>query len=237
MGEGHYYNPVIQSRLDTCFKLQDWKELTVYLGSLSHRDFRMAGDIIGRTLVQTEAEAFWGAFHALLTFHAKAFLGTMLKAIPLRRQTVGFTLHHGGFLLVADYLNGQGTEVDRMKFITGMLSVFEDNPEELVYLFKTLLVESPRLQMDFLLRGNSMASYYLLFLAMRQLEHDRALLVRCCGFLMKKGDTLSFNLTSMFKTYFDLQELKGTFSLCLTPYELGRLDASYELFRKAMLSI
>ena len=72
---------------------------------------------------------------------------------------------------------------------------------------------------------------------MRQLEHERDLLVRCCQCLMKKGDALSFNLASVAKLYFDLTPVKGTFSLHLAPYQLGCLDASFESFCRVMKSI
>ena len=53
-------------------------------------------------------------------------------------------------------------------------------------------------------------------------------------FLMKNGDAMSFNLASLMKTYFALNELKGTFSLSLKPFELARIESSFEAFRNAM---
>jgi hypothetical protein len=47
---------------------------------------------------------------------------------------------------------------------------------------------------------------------------------------MKRGDGLSFNLASLIKAYFGLDELKGTFSLRLKPYELARIESSYKAF-------
>jgi hypothetical protein len=49
-------------------------------------------------------------------------------------------------------------------------------------------------------------------------------------FLMKRGDALSFNLASLMKEYFGLEEMKGTFSLRLKPFELARLETSYRAF-------
>ena len=54
---------------------------------------------------------------------------------------------------------------------------------------------------------------------------------------MRKGDALSFNLASVAKVYFDLPQVKGTFSLKLDPYQLGRLEMSYASFRRVMQSI
>ena len=114
---------------------------------------------------------------------------------------------------------------------------FADDVAEAEYLFSSLHIEQPRERLDFLLRSEGMACYYLLFKVMRQLEHDKELLVRCCVYLMKKGDALSFNLASVCKIYFDLSQVKGTFSLQLNPYQLGLLELSYASFSKVMGSI
>jgi hypothetical protein len=51
---------------------------------------------------------------------------------------------------------------------------------------------------------------------------------------MKQGDGLSFNVASVFKIYFGLDSIRGTFSLQLAPYELSRLEQSYEAFAKVV---
>ena len=48
---------------------------------------------------------------------------------------------------------------------------------------------------------------------------------------------LAFNMASILAAYFGLGQLPGTFSLTLSPYELSRLDASYEPFRKLLLKV
>ena len=238
MGESKYYHPAMEARLAAYFEAMDWQGLAAYLDGLSNKDFRMAGNILGERLMpRVEAHVFWGAFHALLACHSKAFLGTMLKAAALRKQVAGFTLRHGGFLLVAGFLNGQGTEVDRAKFVCAMLAIFSEEVEELEYMFNCLQVDSGRGRMEILLHGQGTACAYLLFQSMRQVEHDRDLLARCCRVLMKRGDALSFNLASVAKVYFDLPQVKGTFSLSLSPFQLGWLETSFENFKKVMQGI
>lgn len=238
MAYAYANNPVILSRLEVLFGTADWSGLTEYLGGLSNRDFRCAVSSIGERVMPVVADdVFWTAFRALLAYHSKAFLVTMLKAVPARKKNQGFTLFHGGFLAVAEYLNAGASEVDRAKFIGFMLKVFTEEVEEVEHLFSVLHVDHPRSRLDFLLKGGGLASYYLLFKAMRQLEHDKDLLARCCVYLMKKGDSLSFNLASVSKAYFDLPQVKGTFSLRLNPYQLGHIESSFASFRKVMLSI
>ncbi len=231
-------NPVVLARLEVFFGTEDWNGLTCYLDGLSHKDFRNAGSMIGeRLLPVVPDEVFWTAFLVLFDYHSKAFLVTMLKAAQVRKQSVGFTLFHEGFSAVAERLNGVGTEVDRTKFTAFMLRVFTDEVDEVGRLFSALHIDHPLTRLEFLLRGEGMSCYYLLFNAMRQLEHDKDLLARCCVYLMKKGDSLSFNLASVSKVYFDLPQVKGTFSLRLAPYQLGMLEASYASFKKVLCSI
>ena len=238
MAGSRYNDAVMERRLAVFLKAMDWRGLTVCLDGLSNKDFRMAGIVLGeRLLPEVEDSVFWAAFHALVSYQSKAFLVTALKAVPLRKQRGGFTLRHGGFLLLADYLNRGGTELDRSKFIRFMLGVFADEVEELEYLFRTLCVDDVKRQMEYLLQGDGVACAYLLFQTMRRTEHDKDLLARCCRLLMRKGDSLSFNLASLCKVYFDLPEVKGTFSLHLSPFQLGRLETSYENFRKVLQGI
>lgn len=239
MVSGKYYNEVIQERLEAFVRTESWEGLTSYLDGLSHRDFRMAGFIMSeRFMPRMDTPLFWNLFYALLAYDSKAFLMTMLKSVPLRRRQMGFSLcREDGYRRVAAYLNQCGTDIDRSKFISYMLGVFAEEVDELEFLLGSLHVDHPRERMHYLLRGEGLGCYYLLFKAMRQTEHDRDLLTGCCRFLMRKGDALSFNLASVAKVYFDLPQVKGSFSLKLDPYQLGRLEMSYASFRRVMQSI
>ncbi len=233
-----YHNPLILARLESFFGSGDWEGLAVYLDGLSRREFRMACEILGGRIMPRVPDAvFWEAFRFLSARHSKAFLMTLLKSVPLRKRERGFSLRQDGYVAVAKFLNDAGTGLDRDKFVRFMVGIFGEDAEELSYLFGSLRMDAPRERARYLLRGGGMACYYLLFQCMRQLEHERDFLARCCLFLMKKGDSLSFNLASVAKLYFDLTQVKGTFSLRLAPYQLGCLDASFESFRRVMKSI
>ena len=122
MAYGKYYNPLILARLESYFEAGDWDGLAVYLDSLSHREFRMAGEIISvQIMPRVPDTVFWEAFRFLLVYHSKAFLVTLLKSVPLRKQKSGFTLRQDGYVPVAKFLNDAGTELDRAKFIRFMV--------------------------------------------------------------------------------------------------------------------
>ena len=141
MAYGKYYNPLILARLESYFEAGDWDGLAVYLDSLSHREFRMAGEIISvQIMPRVPDTVFWEAFRFLLVYHSKAFLVTLLKSVPLRKQKSGFTLRQDGYVPVAKFLNDAGTELDRAKFIRFMVEIFGEDTEELSYLFGSLPV-------------------------------------------------------------------------------------------------
>ena len=62
------------------------------------------------------------------------------------------------------------------------------------------------------------------------MEHDKPLLIRTCHFLMKRGDGLSFSMASLLRLSFGFEEVRGTFSLSLEPYQLARIEQNYEAF-------
>ena len=82
-----------------------------------------------------------------------------------------------------------------------------------------------------LLRINTLPAAYTLFREMKTQEEDLALLRSTCLALMKRGDARAFRLASLCVSYFGLEDIPGTFSLTLQPYELSRLDQSYDTFK------
>jgi hypothetical protein len=66
---------------------------------------------------------------------------------------------------------------------------------------------------------------------MKTMEEDASLLRSTCLALMKRGDARAFRLASLCVSYFGLEAIPGTFSLTLQPYELSRLDQSYDTFK------
>ena len=84
-------------------------------------------------------------------------------------------------------------------------------------------------------RVGTPACYFLLFRALKQMDADLSYLRRIAVELIRKGDKTSFNLAAILQRYFDLGTLPGTFSLQMPPYELSRLDQSYDNFLKILL--
>lgn len=230
-----YRSLLLAKRLDALLVATQPKKIIAFFDGLSHGDFRKASYIMShQVLVLVSLDQFWVLFVAMVSHNSKAFLGTMLVAARIRED---FSLKNSGFMKAAQWLNEKGSQLDRDKFVRAMVDIFAHDVDELRTLFSSLHIDEPELCVRYLLVGHGFACYYLLFNAMRRIDGQRELLVRCCRYLMIKGDTLSFNLAGAAKQYFDLPEVGGTFSLRLFPYQLSALESGIEDFTKVLSSI
>lgn len=226
-----HYNPILAVRLRTLVDGRQWLDIPAYLSTLSHSQFRTAGYILGEKIMpQLDADAFWTLAKTLVDYNAKAFLVTLLKgwmqsSIPLRCPS-----SHAFFSSL------QGSEEDQRKTMQVLLPVLTDI-SLIEWLESTIHFTDARKRVACYLNTITIHSGYLLLQALHQLDDDRALLVRTTHFLMKRGDGLSFNLASLFCTFFGLDEVKGTFSLRIQPFQLARLASDFGAFSTTLNAI
>lgn len=97
-----------------------------------------------------------------------------------------------------------------------------------------MAVDDGEPRLPYLLRINTLPAGYALFRATKYVDHNRPLLLRLTYFLMKRGDALGFNLASLLRTTYGLDEVSGVFSLRIEPYQLARIENSYKAFCEAM---
>jgi hypothetical protein len=240
MGRDKHYNPLLEKRLLSFFSEEegrgwccvDMGGMERFFASLSNADFRTAGFLLGeRILPRCSVDGFWEVVYRLTEYNAKAFLVTSLKSLSLRSEAID--LHHSALQRFFCFLNAQQNGIDKQKFILWVLPLLK-TPGDILYLFDVLEVTSPVVISDFLIHRGGTLCYYVLFLLLRKQEGDSDLPESICRRLMKQGDGLSFNVASVFKIYFGLDSIRGTFSLQLAPYELSRLEQSYEAFAKVV---
>lgn len=225
-----HYSVMLDKRLAPLVMQEEYVRLTDVLDSLSHSQFRTAVYMIGeRYAPGLPADAFWRLFTTLVKWNPKAFLVVMLKAFSDRIGSGAASVSDEGFACLCGIMN----EVDRQKTIDFMLPFLTDD-EEVRHLFRCLGLQEAGRWIPYLIRVNTLPCAFVLFSSLRYIEHERDYLVRIAYYLMKRGDGLSFNLASLMKAYFGLDELKGTFSLQLKPFELARLETSYKAFCEKM---
>ena len=220
-----HYSVQIDRRIRPAVCQEDLDELLKLLDSFSNSQFRTAVYMLGeRYALELSADGFWRLFSVLLQRDSKAFLIVMLKALVKRMEKGEASIEDEGFKNLCHIMN----EVDRQKTLQFLLPYLKDE-EQVRYLFRCFSMEANE-WIPYLIKVNTLPCAFVLFSSLRYIEHERDYLVRIAYYLMKRGDGLSFNLASLMKAYFGLEELKGTFSLQLKPFELARLETSYKAF-------
>ena len=231
------HNPLLRNRLLSYITAHDADGLADCLATLSNTEFRTAGFLLGEELlpllsskVEEEDGAFWHFFLTIVPRHPKAYLGTFLKAAATLCQACSLSLSDSR---LDHYAKEQASPIDRRKALDALLPQMH-TPQEATRLLQLFGEESPEAQVHALLRTNTAVGCYLLFRTLKTCEENRQLLHQCCIALLKKGDSRSFNLACILYEYFGLDQLPATFSLQIRPYQLGRLDDSYESFLKIL---
>ncbi|MGN0672302.1 MAG: hypothetical protein ACI4KE_06675 [Anaerovoracaceae bacterium] len=220
------FNSVLYTRLNMTLSEGGCAALPSFLDSLSVSQFRTAGYILGdRVALEVEPECFWELFLTLVSYDNRAFLVTMLHALAERLKKGDISLEDKGFVSLVPFL----TEIDTDKVLFHLLPI-QTEPMSVLLLLDNLHVNNIQKRIRLLLPSATIPCAYVLFRTLRYVEHDHSLLLRVANSLIKQGDSVSFNLASIIKEFFGLNELKGTFSLRMQPWELSRIENSYEAF-------
>lgn len=224
-----HYSIQLDRKMSPLIMIEDYKAILKMLDSFSNSQFRTAVYMLGeKYALELNADAFWRLFAVLLQKDSKAFLVVMLKALAQRMERGDLDIKDDGFQTLCYMMN----DVDRQKTLTFLLPYLKD-VEHVQYMFRSFAMEAHE-WIPYLIKVNTLPCAFVLFSSLRYIEHERDYLVRIAYYLMKRGDGLSFNLASLMKAYFGLEELKGTFSLQLKPFELARLETSYKAFCEKM---
>ena len=232
MPRDKHYNPAIAHQLQVIVGEQKWADLPPYLSTLTNAQFRTAGYLLGEHFAPGLSETdFWTLTQTLVETDSRAFLVTMLKTMAQRLSQGTLHLHDEGALRLFWLMKGQ--PVDVTKTLQKLLPELT-KPEDIEFLLMQLGVEEGRPQVAALLRVTTQAAGYVLCRKLRYVEHERDYLVRVATFLVKRGDGLGFNMASFLRAYYGLEEVKGTFSLTLQPYQLARIESSFEVFCQVM---
>lgn len=221
-----HYSKTIEQHLLQPLKDADSEGLVRLLSSFSRSEQRTAGYMLGeRLLLDCPAELYWQMTEALVCYDSKAYLITLMKTFLLRLSRGTASLSDVTFGRLAAGFN----EVERQKVALLLLPELEQ-PKQVEHLFQLLGLAKGREQLVYLIRVDTLPCLFLLLRSLRYVEHDRAEVLKVARQLMKRGSGSSFNLASIVKVAFGLDELSGTFSLRLQPYQIARLEQSYEAF-------
>lgn len=230
LSSDRHYSKSIEQHLLPFVQAGDAEGLVSWLDSSSRSEQRTAGYMLGeRLLLDCSSEVYWKMTEALVHYDSRAYLITLMKAFLLRLEQGTASLSDKPFARLAATFN----EVERQKVALLLLPALQ-TPKQVEQLFSVLGIAKGREQMVYLVRIDTLPCLFLLLRSLRYIEHDRAEVLQVARQLMKRGTGGSFNLASIVKVAFGLDELSGTFSLRLQPYQISRLEQSYEAFCQSM---
>ena len=231
MSADRHYSKTLELKLLQPLQAEDAEGLVRLLDSFSRSEQRTAGYMLGeRLLLDCPTELYWKMTDALVRYDSRAYLITLMKTLLLRLEQGTAELSDTPFSLLAVTFN----EVERQKVALLLLPALK-TPQLVEQLFSVLSIPKGREQMVYLVRVDTLPCLFLLLRSLRYIEHDRMEVLKVARQLMKRGTGASFNLASIIKVAFGLDELQGTFSLRLQPYQISRLEQSYEAFCQSFL--
>ncbi len=224
------HNPLLQNRLESLALSGNYDALISFLSRLSVADFRTSGILLAEeVLPKLPNDFFWACFGEVVASNPKAYLMTFLKA-AVKGETIR-SMRNNAF---KNYLENNAGAIDKRKIRETMLPHIE-NADDFYYLLSLTTNDTPAERIECLIKIGTPTACYLLFCEARRIEDDTNALRSYCLQLMKKGNKISFNLASIMQQYFSIENLPGTFSLRLKPYELSRLNESFENFKSILM--
>lgn len=228
-------HPALQQRLRIAIASSDKSALCELLLSLSNSEQHTAGAYLSEELLPAmiDGEAFAELLLATVPAHPKAFLGTFLKAAVVLYKSKRLNLPS---MALEEYAQTNLSTIDRRKVLEALLPIIDEYAQA-EWLFRLFGGTEIEVRIALLARTATAPAAYLLFQLLRQEEGNMPLLRHACGLLLRRGDRLAFNLTSILQAYFDIDNLPATFSLSLAPYQLSRLEGGYSSFTEQLLSI
>ena len=228
MGKDVHFNSVLFKKLSLLVEQKDYVGLTAFLDDLSNSQYRTAGYVLGERIgVSLQPDSFWKLFIVLVRYDSKAFLVTMLKSFIEGMEQGRFSLYDQGFNDAAMEL--KSSPIDAQKTVQTLIPVLEQ-VQSVRHLFTVLGYDEMSSWIPFLLKSFNKVTAFILLQSLHYVEQDRAFLLRVGYFIISRGDSFTFNVASLIKSIYGLEELKGTFSLRLQPFELSRIEKSYEAF-------
>ena len=226
----------LETHISHFFASERWDDLSVYLGHLSHSDFRSVSSLLSDTfLPQLTDTSYWEAFTKIVPLNPKAYLVTFLKAAVILRKNEKLSLDNPLFIEYTQGLVRENRSIDIGKTIELLLPT-SSSPEEASAFINLFALPSTD-KMKALYRAHTTASYYLLFEELRRSEHDTSIIKSYISLLIKRKERIDYNLAAILSKYFGIAIPGITFSLRIEDFKLSYIATSYETFSKVLHSI
>lgn len=172
-------------------------------------------------------ELFWEAMLALVKFRRQAFISGIMAVETLAKNgTLDFECEEA--IALSEYMHTCCPEsIDKL---VSMALPKMQTEMQMDGLFQCFRVDNPRTRIALLLKSESPLAYYVLFKSLKHIPDQKDIVRKCCIYIMKRNNDMAFNMASIMRTYFGIDDLKSHLSLRIEPYELNLIDRSYETF-------
>ncbi|MCM1311907.1 MAG: hypothetical protein NC206_07580 [Bacteroides sp.] len=207
----------------------DWDALRQAFSRMTNMEFRKTESVMRNDiLTKLSNEDFWEALFHLVVYRHQAFITCILSIEHLvTNRTLSFDSPWIGKLVTFLKEKAPGALQKLMTMAIPML----ETENQIDTMFKAFGFENERDRIAALISVANPLAYYVLFKILKHLADDRDLIRKCCVFILKRNDELSYNMASIIREYFDLADIRSRFSLVVAPYELSFIDNSYEKFK------
>lgn len=218
----------IKENIQPLVERHDWDALRQVFSRMTNMEFRKTEGVMRNDILPgLSNEDFWEALFHLVVYRHQAFITCILAVKHLvADNTLAFNNRWIEELVAFLTQNSPGT---LQKLMTMAIPIMETETQ-INEMFNAFGFENERDRIAALINVATPLAYYVLFKILKHLADNRELVRKCCIFILKKNDELSYNMASIIREYFDITDIRSRFSLAVAPYELCFIDSSYENF-------
>lgn len=208
----------------------DHEQLHRILGRLTNMEFKRTEQSVRESLLPSLSnELFWEALLGLIKFRRQAFMsGIMAVETFAKKRTLNFACEEAQRL--SDYVRTSCPPDATDKLVSMALPKMQTEAQA-DGLFQCFHVENPRTRIAHLLKSESPLAYYVLFKSLKHIPDQKDIVRKSCIYIMKRNNDMAFNMVSILRTYFGIDDLKSRLSLRIEPYEMPLIERSYETFQ------
>lgn len=229
------FNPIVNRNLQVLANEGDWHKMAAYLEALTNSAFRAASDILADSVLpQLAAEDFWECFNVIALSDTKAYLMTFMKAAVVKYTMGTLDFNNKRFVAFALSTRGLETSLDRQKTLKKLLPVLTTHAQ-IEGVLDAFCESDIDMKLKYLIQADeSKPGYYAIFKLLRMLDSPADVTKNYLLHILRRSTPMAFNFVSMMRDYFGIESLNAQYSLRLQPYELSRLETSYDEFVKSL---
>ena len=205
----------------------DWDGMNKMLDSISNMEFRRMERVVREeVLTELDNDVFWEALLHIIIYKRAAFISGV---VAIEHLADDGTLRFNGKYVERLYAHLKETHPQSIVKICNMMIPHLRTEQQMGDMFKAFHIDNNITQLSILLKVDSSISYYMIFKALKLIE-DKVVARKCCMAIIKRHNDMAFNMVSLIKTYFGLDDLPAHFSLNVEQYELSHIDRDFDTF-------